>query len=293
MSVGLSPEDAAKLLSDTRKSHSSSISLACINSSSNVTLSGPKAALDALKQILDAREVFSRALRVRNAYHSPYMSCIATRYERLLADKISPAQSNGAPPVLFYSSVDGARLESLEALGKADYWVRNLLSPVRFRDAMAAMVAPQAAKLASREQSGPLSHFLEVGPHGALQSIVRSNSASDGKVSHYYSVLKRKESDAKSFVSAVGWLHCHGFGPDIEALLHGRAGELEHLQPLVDLPPYPFDHSQIYWSESRINRGHRFREHPRHELLGAPVPDWDPTEACWHNYIRHHENPWM
>lgn len=289
MSVGLSPEDAAKLLCEARFSN---VSVACFNSSSNVTLSGPKATLDALKETLDARNVFCRALRVKNAYHSPYMVSIATKYERLLADKISSTQTKKTPQVLFFSSVDGARLNSLEVLGKADYWVRNLLSPVRFQDAMTAMMNPQFSKLVTRDQSGPISHFLEVGPHNALQGIVRSNTATNGKASHYCSIIKRKESDAKSFVSAVGWLHCHGFRPDMDALLHEPTGA-QPPQLLVDLPPYPFDHSQIYWSESRISRGHRFRKHPRHELLGSPVPDWDPTEACWHNYIRHAENPWM
>ncbi|RBQ79289.1 hypothetical protein FVER14953_09959 [Fusarium verticillioides] len=31
----------------------------------------------------------------------------------------------------------------------------------------------------------------------------------------------------------------------------------------------------------------------RHELFGAPVPDWDPANAVWRNYMRLSENPWV
>lgn len=294
MSVGLSPEGAAEVLKNTgQELPVDNISLACFNSDDNVTLSGPKAQLDALKQVLDSRGIVCHILRVQNAYHSPYMASVADRYQSLLAGKISPDRTQKNAPALFYSTVEGALIDSLDVLGTAAYWARNLVSPVRFRDAFAAMVATKAAKLGRSSQAAPVSYFLEVGPHSALRAIVRSNAPADGKANNYCSALTRREPDAKSFVSVVGWLHCVGFEPDLEALMVREQPGIESPQTLVDLPPYPFDHSQIYWTESRISRSFRFRKHPRHELLGAPVPDWDPAEACWHNYIRHNENPWM
>ncbi|MCJ1393517.1 hypothetical protein MMC18_006392 [Xylographa bjoerkii] len=62
---------------------------------------------------------------------------------------------------------------------------------------------------------------------------------------------------------------------------------------LVDLPQYPFDHTESYWSESRLSRNFRFRQFPRHDLLGAPISDWDATEAQWRHFLRHSENPWI
>ena len=52
------------------------------------------------------------------------------------------------------------------------------------------------------------------------------------------------------------------------------------LHLLVNLPEYPFNSSQTYWTESIISRILRMREHARHELLGAPSADWNPSEVC-------------
>jgi acyl transferase domain-containing protein len=61
----------------------------------------------------------------------------------------------------------------------------------------------------------------------------------------------------------------------------------------TDLPGYVFNHSQIYWPESRLSKNFRFRKHPRHDLFGAPVPDWNPAEPRWRHLIRLSENPWL
>ena len=61
----------------------------------------------------------------------------------------------------------------------------------------------------------------------------------------------------------------------------------------VDLPSYPFNHSKRYWDESRISKNFRFRKHPRHELLGTPVPDWNQLEPRWRNFLRVSESSWI
>lgn len=291
ISVGLSAEDAVAELAQYQLAD---VSVACINSPTNVTLSGLKAQLETLEAALKARNIFARLLRVPNAYHSTYMAPIAGRYEELLASAFvggapTPASAEATD---FYSTVRGAKLDALGELSTPAYWVRNLLSPVRFVDAVAAMATAPAAQGARAGAERGFTHFVEVGPHSALQGPIRESALlanPNAKGSHFYaSVLKRSESGPKTFMSAIGWLHCHGLGPKIGALLQQHRPQM-----LVDLPPYPFDHSQVYWTESRISSSFRFRKHPRHELLGAPVPDWDPSEAVWHNYIRHDENPWM
>lgn len=290
MAVGLSAEDVAAELAQQQLAD---VSAACINSPTSVTLSGPTAQLETIRLALEAKSVFARLLRVPNAYHSKYMAPISTRYETLLASVFAggaPSLASAEAATDFYSTVTGAKLDALSELSTPAYWVRNLLSPVRFVDAVAAMAAAPPAKGAREGAEKGFTHFLEVGPHSTLQGPIRESALlANAKGRHFYApALKRKEAGPKTFMSALGWLHCHGFGPNIAALL-----QKHHPQMLVDLPPYPFDHSQIYWAESRISSSFRFRKHPRHELLGAPVPDWDPAEACWHNYLRHEENPWM
>ncbi|KFA56597.1 hypothetical protein S40293_01190 [Stachybotrys chartarum IBT 40293] len=68
---------------------------------------------------------------------------------------------------------------------------------------------------------------------------------------------------------------------------------------LVDLPEYPFDHSNTYWHESRVSRGYRLR-HPHEsvsdgsdQLLGKPVSDWNPLEPRWRNILSIEALPWL
>jgi acyl transferase domain-containing protein len=62
---------------------------------------------------------------------------------------------------------------------------------------------------------------------------------------------------------------------------------------LTKLPPYSFNHSQRIWYESRLSKNFRNRKHPRHDLFGAPVPDWNPDQPEWRHFLRLPENPWM
>jgi acyl transferase domain-containing protein len=45
--------------------------------------------------------------------------------------------------------------------------------------------------------------------------------------------------------------------------------------------------------ESTLSKNTRFRKFPRHDLLGSPVPDWNPREAKWRNYLSVGESPWV
>ncbi|OCL09857.1 hypothetical protein AOQ84DRAFT_403376 [Glonium stellatum] len=47
------------------------------------------------------------------------------------------------------------------------------------------------------------------------------------------------------------------------------------------------------WYESRLSSNFRNRKHPRHDLFGAPVPDWNPDQLEWRHFLRLLENPWM
>lgn len=69
MAVGCSREDMRTLLADAGLM----ATIACVNSPSNVTVSGDVVALDALKALLDERRIFARRLKVEVAYHSPHM----------------------------------------------------------------------------------------------------------------------------------------------------------------------------------------------------------------------------
>ncbi|KAL8704317.1 MAG: hypothetical protein Q9201_002503 [Fulgogasparrea decipioides] len=297
MSVGLSPKDVEYYLSrPSMQEASGMIAIGCYNSPKNVTMSGSEEKIDALKRLLDADEVFARKLKVENAYHSKYMEAIAHEYSQLISD-IGPGNTTLADNhhIKFYSSVF-ARQIPLKELSSVSYWVANLVSPVRFADTIPLMLTTsttKAKKLGAPKQVAPISHVLEIGPHSALQGPIReiATALADGKGIDYSSMLKRGSSALETSLDAVGWLYCSGSPIDLATV--NNHGGTEEGNLLVNLPAYPFNHEVSHWTESRLSKNFRFRKYPRLELLGAPVNDWDPSEAVWRNFLRVNESPWI
>ena len=82
-----------------------------------------------------------------------------------------------------------------------------------------------------------------------------------------------------------------GYPIDLKAVNFSNS---EH-QPrvFVDLPPYLSTYSVSYWHESRLSYEFRHRPSPRHPLLGAPAPNFNPLEPIWRNILRVFEVPWV
>ncbi len=296
LSVALSPKQAQSYLVEAGKgSGVGDLTIACINSPKNVSISGLLNGIDYLKKILDENNIFARKLQVENAYHSVYMDAIAGDYTRLVGD-LEPGRIVGnleQPP--FYSSVTGS-LASLKDLQTVEYWIRNLVSPVQFFQSITTMstdATPGVKKLGARKTSAPITDFLEIGPHGALRGPIREiiGGLPQSNKINYETLLKRGSSATQTSLAAAGRLYCRGYPVNIAKINDAQAKQQQNL--LVDLPSYPFNHAKSYWSESRLGKGYRFRKSPRHELLGAPVPDWDKNNAIWRNWIRVSENPWV
>jgi acyl transferase domain-containing protein len=62
---------------------------------------------------------------------------------------------------------------------------------------------------------------------------------------------------------------------------------------LVDLPAYPFNHTEKFWFESRMSKSYRFRDHLPNDLLGSRCSDWSPLDARRRLLIRERELPWI
>ena len=128
------------------------VSIAASNSPTTTVLSGDAAAVAAVLQVLDARGVFARAIRVDVASHSPQVDSILDELRELLAS--IEAQP---PRIPMWSTVNGRWVEGPEL--DADYWLRNLREPVRFAQAIAALAETPAA-------------FVELSPHPVLLSSI-------------------------------------------------------------------------------------------------------------------------
>ncbi|RKL31435.1 Asperfuranone polyketide synthase afoG [Fusarium proliferatum] len=300
LSVAMSSPDAMSYLEEHVGSASGrDIVVACINSPRNVTLSGSAAYIDKIKAASDSDGVFARKLKVDNGYHSPLMATIADEYRNLIGDleagtNLSPGQ---VAPV-FYSSLGGT-VSPASALQNPDHWVDNLVSPVQFSKAFSLMcsntsssapVKKLGASAKATVKPPKITQVLEIGPHAALRGPIREIMELTPEVSGigYESVLRRGTSAVDNALGAANWLWCRGYEVDMSDASIAKDSSL-----VVNAPGYPFNHSNIYWNESRISKGYRFRPAMRHELFGAPVPDWDPANAVWRNYMRLSENPWV
>lgn len=260
------------------------VCVACINSPLNCTLSGPEASIDAVKAEADRAGIFAQKLKTGVAYHSPSMLAIADEYLSLMGSLEGAgrqdAKARAAIPMV--SSVTGRSIRPAE-LAKGQYWVDNMVSPVRFADAV-QVLTQESAKL--KVGLGNITDLVEVGPHPALKRPVSDTIKQEGnrkKQIRYSSALHRSQPPIQTTLELMGQLFCHGHSVSVSAVNQHSADRKPAF--LVDCPEYPFDHSNKYWAESRISRDYRLRGTVKGETLGVRVSDWNELEPRWRNFL--------
>ncbi|KAK8093927.1 hypothetical protein PG997_000612 [Apiospora hydei] len=271
LAVGCSAADVEPLIKQVndKLGAEGELVIACYNSPKSLTISGDESKIDALKEVVDAQKVFARKLRVGKAYHSSHMRPFMDDYTSLMGTLERGSSGSGAE---VFSSVTGQSIDAAE-MSKPEYWTQNLVYPVKFQQAIYQLCTSNTAKRQLKFGGGaelPVTHLVEVGPHGALQGAVRDTIQTDPnlKALKYLSILTRNKHACLTTLDAISSLVSHGY-------------------------PVKLLSSQEYWSESRRSKGWRFRKHPRHDLLGTVVPDWNREEPKWRNYLRVSELPWL
>jgi acyl transferase domain-containing protein len=268
--------------------------VACVNSPTNITVSGDSEQIEYLERLLTEDDIFSRKLIVNVAYHSFQMEEVAARYEAVLGNLEVPCHRMKRRPTMI-SSVTG-KLIHRDELAKPAYWVRNMVSPVLFADALRNLCtqpAKQTKKIdGSHRHSVRVNHLLEIGPHSALQGPCKEilKAANMNKNIGYIASLQRYRSAVRSVLECVGHLHCEGYPVNVSLV------NLSSTKPgrvLVDLPEYPFNHNTSYWHESRHSKNFRLRNTGRLDLLGIKDVDGNPMEAHWRNIISVGNLPWV
>lgn len=298
MAVGCSAEEVLPLIAQVNEKLGAEgeLVIACYNSPKSLTISGDEAKIDALGDIASSKKLFARKLRVAKAYHSRHMVPVSDEYRAAMGVLSRNPQSMAqSPHAEVFSSVTGGLLDASE-MSKPEYWTQNLVSPVRFSEALVALCTTNVAKKQLKVGGGadlPVTHLVEVGPHGALQAAARDAVLSDPnfKALQYSSVLTRGKHACATALHTIGALAAAGFPVDLPKV----NSQPESARLLVDLPPYPFHHAKEteLWVEARRSRAWRFRKHARHDLLGAAVRDWDPEAPRWRNHLRVSELPWL
>ncbi|RYP44081.1 hypothetical protein DL768_009426 [Monosporascus sp. mg162] len=265
MTVGASRSRAQEFVDRVR--HGSCV-VACVNSPTSVTVSGDSEAVAEVRDMLEKVGIFARPLKVQAAYHSHHMVPLASAYlEALSTMETLPGHAGRR----MYSSVIGDVIDPDE-LGPVN-WVRNLISPVLFSDAVEAMIQGREVDL-----------FVEIGPHPALRGPVLQQAP---KGTEYLSTLNRGMDSVESLLDFASQAFIRGVPVDL-GVLNGVSGKL-----LGNLPSYPWNHSRRFWNESRIVRTNRLRQASRGSLVGAPYAPMTHNSQLWRGFIRPSEEPWI
>ncbi|MFP5380077.1 MAG: acyltransferase domain-containing protein, partial [Vicinamibacteria bacterium] len=190
--------------------------IAGLNSPEQTVVSGERAAVAQVVQALSAEGIRTRQLTVSHAFHSPLMQPMVAAFREVVA-----SASLRAPEVPVVSCVTGQ--PERELFQDPDYWVRQVLEPVRFVDGMAAL------------QARGIDAFVEVGPQPVLVGLGRRCLGADAAAKLWLPSLARGGDDLVTVLDSAAQLHVAGAAFDWRGLRHGRPGRR------VALPPYAFD----------------------------------------------------
>jgi acyl transferase domain-containing protein len=256
--------------------------IACFNSPSSLTVSGRLAALESLKDDIQADGHFARLLQVDLAYHSELMSTIGEEYENLLQHNF--VSSNGSADVSMFSSVTGTqKTGTTDAL----YWKTNMISPVRFAEATQAML--------SQPNGQTPNYLIEIGPSGALAGPVAQirKAVAGGADIAYSASWARGEAAGSTLFDLAGRLFIAGH-PSI------RLDEVNQVfadsrkpSTITDLPNYTWNHSIKYWHENSASKDWRFKKYVNHDLLGSKILGTSWKAPSWRKLLNLADLPWL
>ncbi|KAI3004518.1 hypothetical protein CBS147346_4860 [Aspergillus niger] len=260
--VGLGRNVVKKYLKD-------GLVVACENGPETVTISGNRESLAAVVDLTktDNSDIFTRMLPI------PDMKQAASAF-RDLVDPYIVCNDSMTP---LYSTLTGSVVDNPAQLS-ASYWGANLESPVLFARAVESLLA--AKKDISRI-------FVEVGPHCSLSAPLHQIIARHSlQTSKYIPTLLIDQDQVRCLLQAAGELFSTGYVVDFVAI-NGKG------QFVSCLSPYPWDRQSLNWKESRLSKTWRFRQHPRHELLGSRMLEPSDIEPSWRNLLSLGDVPWL
>ncbi|KAI1359407.1 polyketide synthase [Xylaria arbuscula] len=246
------------------------VCIACENSPTSTTISGDREAVHAVLTSVEKEhpDVLARPLKVDIAYHSHHMSFISNEYRDLIdAEDNLPTAGSKTESVkaLFISSVTANPVDEQEDFTSA-YWVNNLISPVRFNDAVSRLLVRNTL---------PVTTILQIWAAKQQQHT-------------YVPSQVRGENSVRSFLVAAGRLYQESVPVSLEALFPGDR------KVLAGLPRYPWDYGNgSIWYESRLSRAWRMRKYTHHCLLGIRTVESPDTIPQWRNVLHLEQVPWI
>ena len=232
------------------ESGASLLAIAAVNGPANTVVSGPAHQVKAVVRRMEADNASCHLLNVSHAFHSPLMEPVLAEFASVLR-----TVRFGKPRVTFVSNLTGRSVTGGE-IGAADYWLQQIVNPVRFADCM-RVLAERGCEV-----------FIEAGPHPVL--IGQGRMCLDDEDRHWLPSMKRPGDDAPAdddavLVGSVARYHAAGGVLDWSAY-YGAAEA-----PGTELPTYPFQRKP-YWFKPGPQRRGAGTGKGEHPLLGSRIP---------------------
>jgi acyl transferase domain-containing protein/NADPH:quinone reductase-like Zn-dependent oxidoreductase/acyl carrier protein/phospholipid N-methyltransferase len=256
LAAGIAPADAAALIHE----FDGRLSLAAVNSSRSVTLSGEGKVIDLLAHRLEANGHFCRILNVSNAFHSHFMNPVEESFKKACG----PLKLE-APRVPFHSTVLSGGRPDLAA----GYWWENIARGVQFGPAVETLL----------EEGRRV--FLEIGPHPVLAGYVAEAMSERSLKGHVLPSLRRDRDPHMTLLSSRGALHVLGCPMRWD-------GTYPPAARAVRLPAYAWQRER-YWTvleEMELAQ----TSPPEHPLLGF---DLRSTEPVWETTVNTQLFPYL
>ena len=200
----------------------SSLTIAAYNGPEHLVISGPRNAVDAATQRLEAAGVRVRLLRVPHAAHSALIEPVLPAYRAVLE-----TVTFHEPRIALVSNVTGAPAGPAE-IGRVDYWLAHMREPVRFAQALQGLLAQG------------ITHFIEVGPHPVLLGM--GAECAGGEEADWLPSLHRERADWTDLLASLQRLYVAG------ADVNWAAFDAPYRRRRVALPTYPF-RAKRHWMD--------------------------------------------
>lgn len=286
LALGSGPAEASKLIEESADGYAT---VAAINSPQSVTISGDQSAIESIFTAAQAKGLFVRRLKVDMAYHSRHMEAVADWYHDSIKPYFQDARQDpvgsSAGPVVFVSSVTGKVADPAEI--DAYYWVRNLVQPVRFADAIQAMLIP----VSKTKRSAAPNVLVEIGPHPALKGPFKQTLELVPSASvKYLASLTRDIAGHEALLSLAGSLHTAGASVQLQGV---NRTDKHNAKVLTGLPAYEWDKAASYESRPRFTHEKLFPGDSYHPLLGRRLITNGGRERSYRQVFTLDEAPWI
>nr|WP_234334661.1 type I polyketide synthase [Streptomyces sp. NRRL B-1347] len=184
LAAQIAEADVLPLLADV----SDRVGVAAVNGPEQIVLSGERAALEGLEEVLRGEGRKVKWLKVSHAFHSPLMDPALDDFRKVAA------KLTYADPVLpVVSNVTGELADAAE-LKDPEYWVRHIREAVRFHDGLGTLGAQGVSTL------------LELGPDAVLTAMAHDTFSEPAAQAGLVGALRQDRSESYAFQRDRYWL---------------------------------------------------------------------------------------